>query len=175
MRSFFCFLACCLLFAGAPTGAKAEPVRAVPVCPLKSLADGKPLDLRQFRGKVVYVDFWASWCSTCAQSFPFLSRLSDDLEGRGLVVVGINVDERPQDAVAFLGKHPATFVLASSPDMECPKAFAVPGMPASFLIDRQGRLRSSHLGFRRSDADKLRQQVTQLLDEKTADTQEAMR
>src|SRR5207249_3774894 len=98
-----------------------SPVRAagsgtaVPACTLQALGDRAPLDMRQFRGKVVYVDFWASWCAPCARSFPFMNDLDREFRDRGLIVLAINLDEKLEDARAFLAKYPASFALTADP------------------------------------------------------------
>ncbi|MFH0342025.1 MAG: TlpA family protein disulfide reductase [Chromatiales bacterium] len=144
----------------------AEAGQAAPNCSLTPLSEGQRYDMRQLRGKVVYVDFWASWCSPCAQSFPFLNDLDSELRGRGLHVLGINLDEKPDDAKAFLEKHPANFSVAVDADGQCPRDFGVQAMPSSYLVDRQGIIRHVHLGFRRGEAEQLRGLVEQLLAER---------
>lgn len=142
-----------------------EAGQAAPNCSLTPLGEGQRYDMRQLRGKVVYVDFWASWCSPCAQSFPFLNDLDSELRGQGLHVLGINLDEKPDDAKAFLEKHPANFTVAVDADGQCPRDFGVQAMPSSYLVDRQGIIRHVHLGFRRGEAEQLRGLVEQLLAE----------
>jgi thiol-disulfide isomerase/thioredoxin len=144
-----------------------ETGHAAPNCSLTPVGDEQRYDdVHQFRGKVLYVDFWASWCSPCAQSFAFLNDLDRDLRGRGLQVLAINLDERPDDAKGFLAKHPATFPVAfDAAGGRCPQDFGVQGMPSSYLVDRKGIVRYVHLGFRRGEAEKLRGLVEQLLAE----------
>jgi thiol-disulfide isomerase/thioredoxin len=121
--------------------------------------------LNSLRGKVVYVDFWASWCSNCVQSFPFLNEIERELGNRGLVVLGINLDEAREEAAQFLVKHPVGFAIATNPNMQCPKAFGVLGMPVAYLIDRKGNIRHEHLGFHSGQANSLRTLLEQLLRE----------
>jgi thiol-disulfide isomerase/thioredoxin len=132
---------------------------------LKSLGEESPINMGQFKGKVVYVDFWASWCTPCARSFPFMNDLDREFHDRGLIVLAINLDEKLEDAQAFLAKHPASFALAADPSGQCPRDFGVRGMPSSYLVDRQGMIRHVHLGFRAGEAEKLRALVEQLLAE----------
>src|ERR671931_112338 len=72
----------------------AGPGSAAPICVLKSLDEESPINMGQFKGKVVYVDFWASWCAPCARSFPFLNDLDREFRDRGLIVLAINLDEK---------------------------------------------------------------------------------
>ena len=143
----------------------AGPGSTAPICVLKSLGEESPINMGQFKGKVVYVDFWASWCPPCARSFPFMNDLDREFRDRGLQVLAINLDEKPEDARAFLAKHPVSFALAADPSGQCPRDFGVRGMPSSYLVDRQGMIRHVHLGFRAGEAEKLRALVEQLLTE----------
>ncbi len=147
------------------TPAFAYQPRLAPVCKLKQMATGESVDWKQLRGKVLYVDFWASWCAPCAQSFPFLNQLNQDFSGKGLKVLGINVDERPEDATVFLARHLPSFNIVTDVDRDCPRQFDVAGMPAAYLIDREGVIRFMHLGFRPSTGQQIRTQVEQLLNE----------
>jgi thiol-disulfide isomerase/thioredoxin len=136
-----------------------------PVCALSPLATPEAVDMRQLRGQVVYVDFWASWCGPCAQAFPFMNALDREFRERGLQIIGINVDEHPADARRFLAKHAASFRLAADPGGDCPRRFGVRAMPSSYLIDRNGVVRYEQVGFRAGATGKLRQVVEQLLAE----------
>ena len=121
------------------------------------------LDLAQFRGRVVYVDFWASWCAPCRQSFPWMNRLQGELGRDGLVVIAVNVDRERADADRFLHEHPAQFHIVYDPDGLLPEKFGVRGMPTSFLIDRGGHVQARHEGFLVRDRDALTQQVRALV------------
>jgi len=135
-----------------------------PICNIKNFTDGTPLALTS-PGKVVYVDFWASWCGPCAQSMPFLNELHTQLKARNFEIIAINLDENKEDADAFLEKHPVSFTVAGNADLQCPKSFGVQAMPSSYLIDRRGKIRHVQLGFHSNEADQIRQQVQLLLDE----------
>lgn len=143
----------------------AEVIRPAPSCNLTDWSSGKPIELNSLSGKVVYIDFWASWCTSCVASFPFLNQLKHDFSERGLVVLGINLDEQQTDATRFLMKHPVEFTLAANPNRQCPKVFGVPGMPAAYVIDRKGNIRHEHLGFKPGQGQALRSVVEQLLNE----------
>lgn len=139
-----------------------EPGQLAPNCKLTALENGQPQELSQYKGKVVYVDFWASWCSSCAQSFPFMNQLHKDLHGKGLEVIGINLDENPEDARVFLSKHPASFTQLADSGNQCPQDFGLIGMPTSYLIDRKGIVRHIQQGFRAGESETIRKTVEQL-------------
>ncbi len=158
---------CALALAAYGTASGLETGHAAPNCALASFGTEQPPDVSQFRGKVVYVDFWASWCGPCAQSFPFMNDLDREFRGKGLQVLGISVDQKPDDAKKFLGKHPADFTVALDSGGQCPRSFEVQGMPSSYLIDRNGIVRYVHLGFRQGDAETIRSKIETLLAEKS--------
>jgi thiol-disulfide isomerase/thioredoxin len=121
--------------------------------------------IRKFQGKVLYVDFWASWCTSCIASFPFMERMYRELGPRGLEVVGVNMDERPADAARFLARHAVSFPLALGANADCAKKFGVKAMPSTFLVDRRGNVRLVHSGFRPDEGVTLRAMVEKLLAE----------
>lgn len=151
-----------------------QPVFAIeagapaPACALPVLKSDDVVGLESFKGKVVYLDFWASWCGPCAKSFPFMNALHQELSAKGLAVVAVNLDENPEDARAFLQTHPAGFTLAADTDEQCARQFDVKAMPSSYLIDRAGVIREVALGFRDGEAETLRKTVDTLLSELTA-------
>jgi cytochrome c biogenesis protein CcmG, thiol:disulfide interchange protein DsbE len=111
----------------------------------------------------LYVDFWASWCAPCKQSFPWMNELQAKFRDRGLQVVAINVDTKRADADRFLKQLPAQFTVAFDPAGEMPKRFAVKAMPSAYLIDPQGRVRMVHRGFKDADGDALMRDIDALL------------
>ena len=152
-----------MLALGASATEAANPGESAPSCKLPALSGGAQVDPAALSGKVVYLDFWASWCGPCAKAFPFLEALHQDLKARGLEVVAVNLDEDLQEAKDFLARHPASFTIGSDPKGSCPSAYGVKGMPTSYLIDRQGRVHDVHEGFQTSDVDERREQVEALL------------
>lgn len=109
-----------------------------------------PSALAAYRGRVVYVDFWASWCTPCAASFPWLNSLQQKF-GPQLAVVGINVDESDAAATAFLKHHPAYFDIVRDPAGALAEHYRVAGMPSSVILDGEGRVLHQHVGFRPQD------------------------
>lgn len=134
--------AICLALAG-PAAAK-RPI-AAPSFRLSTPNGTVALD--SLRGKVVYLDFWASWCQPCQRSFPWMSELQQRHASDGLTVVAINLDKSREAADAFLEKHPPEFVVAFDSTGKTAEAYHVPAMPTSFLIGRDGTLLDSHAGF----------------------------
>ena len=110
-------------------------------------AGGETIDSTELRGKVVYVDFWASWCSPCRRSFPWLNTLHERYAREGLAIVGVNVDKRRLDADKFLRDVPAIFRIVFDAQGTTPTAFDVKGMPSSYLIDRKGVVVAIEEGF----------------------------
>lgn len=121
------------------------------------------LNLDQYRGKVVLVDFWASWCTPCRQSFPWLNDLQAKYGDHGLVVVAVNVDRSREDAARFLRDVPAKFPIVYDPEGALASRYDVPGMPSSFVFGPSGDLIAKHIGFRSADRDERESQIRSLL------------
>ena len=128
-------------------------------------APAQSLALSSLRGKVVYVDFWASWCAPCRVSFPMLDALYRENGSRGFVVVGVNKDVSVGDAQKFLKKVPVTFTLVGDAEDAAAKAFDVKTMPSGYLVDRKGVVRKVHRGFTRETGAAIRDEVEALLNE----------
>lgn len=111
-------------------------------------ADANAFDLAHHRGRVVIVDFWASWCKPCRQSIPWLNSMRARYGASGLDVIGVNVDAERSDADRFLRDVPIEFEIVFDPNGDLAKKFKVQGMPSSYVFDRNGVLVETHLGFR---------------------------
>ena len=129
-------------------------------------AKGATVRLGSYKGRVVLVDFWASWCPPCKTSFPALDALWREYEPRGLVVLAVNVDERRRDADAFLRAQSSTMTVLFDPKGGAPLAFGVKGMPSSFVVDRAGLIRFTHMGYTSNVAEQYRAEITRLLAER---------
>jgi cytochrome c biogenesis protein CcmG, thiol:disulfide interchange protein DsbE len=127
---------------------------------------GKPanIDTAKLKGKVVYVDFWASWCGPCKQSFPWMNEMHGKYAARGLEIVAINVDAKAADVERFLAASPAKFTVAFDPKGDTPKQFAVKAMPTSYLIDGNGKITLVHAGFREADRSALEAAIVNALE-----------
>ena len=134
-------------------------------CSVPVVDGSRTVSLAEYRGQVVYLDFWASWCGPCRESFPFMNELQRDLAGRGLQILAISVDKTAEDARRFLARYPAQFTVALDTGAACPAAFQLQGMPSSYIIDKGGALRAVHAGFRNRDRAEIRGQLLDLLGE----------
>ena len=117
-------------------------------------------NLHNYAGKVVYVDFWASWCIPCRASFPFMADMTNEF-GEDLAIVAINVDEDKNDALEFLAsfEFDIPFEIVFDPNGELAAGFAIPGMPTSYLFDASGNQLLRHVGFRKSVSADLRRAI----------------
>lgn len=136
-----------------------------PQCNLTALDGKKVEDWSTLKGEVVYVDFWASWCPPCIQSFPFMTQLTDEFKEKGLHVIGVNLDENSQDAINFLKQHPVNFSVLMDETKRCAEDFGVIAMPSTYIIDKNGLVRHIHRGFRAGEMEELRHLIKQLLAE----------
>ena len=139
-----------------------------PACTLTVQGEQAPTGLDKFRGQVVYVDFWASWCGPCRQSFPFMNQLQAEFADQDLAVLAINLDEEASEAQTFLASHPASFKVVGGANQECASSFHVEAMPSTYLIDRAGKVRYIHHGFRAGDVELLRGLAASLVAEPVA-------
>ena len=153
----------CLLFSSSLSAATlGDPA---PACTSSSISDKQVLDVANLKGKVVYMDFWASWCPPCKTSFPSLDRLYHEFKDQGFEVVAINLDEEKSDAEEFLQNNPVNFSIGYDGEGKCPRSFDVKAMPTSFIIDKKGIIREIHLGFDQDTPNKIRSTILTLLNE----------
>lgn len=123
----------------------------------------KQLNLEQYHGKVVYVDFWASWCGPCRQSFPVMNELQETYGEDNFVIIAVNEDSEPGAAEQFLAQYPANFTIFYDQNGELAKYFKVDAMPTSYLLDQTGAAKYRHRGFRQKDVSKINDQIQSLL------------
>ena len=107
-----------------------------------------PTNLAEYRGQVVVVDFWASWCKPCRQSIPWLNELRARYGNQGLVIMGVNVDANRADAEKFQREVPIGFTVLYDPEGKMAEQFGLQGMPTTFVFDRDGKLAHTLLGYR---------------------------
>ncbi len=118
--------------------------------PLFSLPgdSGEKISLQDFKGKVVLVDFWASWCAPCIRSFPWMNSMLEKYGEEGFAVIAINMDQDPELAKKFLQRQKSALTIAFDPKGSVALQYQVMGLPNSFLIDREGQIAYKHIGFR---------------------------
>lgn len=133
---------------------------------LPKLEGSKKLSLKSYRGKVVYLDFWASWCGPCRQSLPMMNDIRNKLKKKGFEVLAVNLDEEPEAGRAFLKQFPVQYPVVSDVEGKTPEQYGLQGMPTSYLIDRKGKVQLVHVGFKKSDIGELEKKITQLLKKK---------
>lgn len=115
--------------------------------PLAGTAKAADLDLSAYRGKVVYLDFWASWCTPCRLSFPWMNEMQQTYSRNGLVVIGVNVDHDRALADEFLRASGPGFKIVYDPNGTIASQYNFRDMPTSVLIGRDGKVHFTHDGF----------------------------
>jgi thiol-disulfide isomerase/thioredoxin len=165
-RSSFRLLALAAALMGLADGLHAQ-IACGDIFPPLSAAGLDGVPPQDTAGKVVIVDFWASWCAPCKASFPVYSRLQRQFAGQGLVIIGISVDESQTAFSAFVAKYSPSFITARDSQQKLVDKVQVPTMPTSYLIDRNGRVRFIHAGFHGSQTEhELLAEIGSLLDAK---------
>jgi cytochrome c biogenesis protein CcmG/thiol:disulfide interchange protein DsbE len=152
-----------VLFLSAAPIAAADP----PVVPAE-------LDLTPWKGRVVLVDFWASWCGPCQESFPWMGEISERYEDDGLTIVAVNLDQDPEAAEAFLAEFPAGFHHILDPEGKIAEAFGISVMPSSVLFDRDGNPVYLHEGFHARETQEYEKQIVALLEGREDPTRAAV-
>ncbi|MEP7295297.1 MAG: TlpA disulfide reductase family protein [Burkholderiales bacterium] len=151
----------------AATLGSAFPVVAVDVSQVapevRAVGTTGATSLAALKGKVVYLDFWASWCGPCRQSFPWMNEMQAKYGARGFEVLAINVDAKREDADKFLAQTAATFNIAFDARGETPRAYGIKGMPSSVLIGADGKVLFMHAGFRDDERQTLEAQIAAAL------------
>ena len=130
-------------------------------------AEGK-LSMSDFRGKITYVDFWASWCGPCRLSLPALNSLNEAFSDDPVQFLAINVDVVEEDAWDFLARYTVDYPVVIDTEGDIARLFAVDGMPSGYLLDAEGRVREIHIGFKRGDELKLKESIKKMLAEMDA-------
>lgn len=165
MRSILLVL--CLLWQCVCDAAELAPEFSLPLLSPAATPASKLTSLSEYRGKVVYLDFWASWCSVCLQSLPAYDRLQKKMDqelGAGrFVVLAVNLDHEPESGQTFLRKVPVSFAVLSDVKGVTPQAYGLSSLPASVLIHVDGRIVAEMTGFRESDLLRLENAVKLLL------------
>ena len=155
-------IAVALVIASAPALAKTtKPAPVAPVFTLPGLRGD--VALQSFRGKTVLVDFWASWCGPCRQSFPWMNDLQKRYGDKGLAIVAVNLDKDRELASHFLAEVPAAFTVAFDPAGKTAESYKVKAMPTTFLVSPDGKLLLTHTGFDAKHASEFEAQIAEAL------------
>ena len=124
---------------------------------------GAPLKLSSLRGKVVLVDFWASWCEPCKKELPLLDKLAPKLRARGIEIVAVNIDDDTKKASDFVSSHALHLTVVPDSSKKIVGAYEPPKMPSSFVVDKGGVVRAVHGGFEPGDEAKLEAELNALV------------
>jgi len=164
-----------LLLAGTAAAGMAGIGVAAAVAPLATGApapafqldssDGKAVDLGSLRGKVVMINFWASWCGPCREEMPILEKLHAKYKPMGFTMIGVNVEPDSAEAAKWLKATPVTFPILFDTKSEVSKLYAVQSMPSTVIIDRKGNLRWLHRGYKAGDENEYLNQIRALVRE----------
>ena len=126
------------------------------------------LSLSDFRGRITYVDFWASWCGPCRLSLPALNTLNEAFSDDPVQFLAISIDVVEEDAWDFLARYTVDYPVVIDTEGDIARLFAVDGMPSGYLLDAEGRVREIHIGFKRGDELKLAESIKKMLAEMDA-------
>ena len=121
------------------------------------------VQLESLKGKVVYLDFWASWCKPCVKSFPWMNDMKQSYADKGFEILAVNLDKDRKLADEFLKNMDVNFMVAFDESGKSAAAYKLKGMPSSYLIGRDGKVYASHIGFREKDKAQLEQAIKKLL------------
>lgn len=135
----------------------------VPSFKARTIDGSKSVAVEDYRGKVILIDFWASWCPPCLKSLPKYNDLRREIGTDDFEIVAVNVDENTEDAKKFLAKHPVSYPIAKDPKGILPGVFGVKAMPTSYLVDKNGVVKYVHAAFKEGDIEKLRVEIEKLI------------
>lgn len=154
-----------LLAAALPLGASSGlNGQAAPDFSLQSFS-GETLSLSKYRGDVVMINFWATWCGPCRQEMPILDELYSRYERAGFKLLGVNIDDDPGRARAMLTELGVSFPVLFDSEKRVSELYAVQAMPVSVMVDRDGMVRYTHHGYKPGYEDKYLDQIRELIRE----------
>lgn len=166
-RSFLIlFIMCCLALAFLPScGRSVKESGSAPDFKLTTL-EGQEIALTLLKGKVVILDFWATWCGPCREAIPHLIALQKDYQDQGLIIIGMNVDKGELDVVRrFVKSLEIPYPIIPAPE-ELVRSYGVTALPTSVLIDKEGKIREKIVGYNSSIAKQLTREAGELTSEK---------
>jgi thiol-disulfide isomerase/thioredoxin len=165
VKNLCIFVQLLLLLTGFSVQAQAmQPGEPAPALMLPQLGNDKEIQLADFEGSIVYVDFWASWCGPCRQSLPLYEALYQSLPAGHFQILAVNLDEATSDAERFLERHPVSYPVLLDPSGNSARAWSVRVMPSSYLVGADGRLAKIYTGFEASHIGNIENDIKTLLD-----------
>ena len=163
MKKLIFFISCLFLL----TSAQAQDLRPWKGGPTPPLAlngiNGKPIKLEDYRGKVVMVQFWATWCPPCRKEMPSMMRLQAKLAGKPFVILAVNMGETEKEIKDFLAQVNADFTIPMDSDGKAISAWKVFVAPSTFLVDPKGNIRYALQGGAEWDAPEYVQKISEML------------
>jgi peroxiredoxin len=126
---------------------------------------GKPVELTQFKGQVVMLNFWASWCGPCRHEMPLLDSIYKKYGTLGFTMIGVNVEPDSKAANDWLKQTPVTFPILYDTDSKVSKLYGVSGMPSTVIVDRKGTVRMIHRGYKPGDEEEYLSSIRSLMRE----------
>ncbi len=127
---------------------------------------GKPIKLSGYKGKVVMINFWATWCGPCRQEWPLLESIYKQYKNQDFVLLGVNVEPDPKPAGEWLKKQPATFPVLYDVKSQVSDLYKVSGMPTTVWVDKKGNLRLVHQSYKPGDENEYMNNIRMLMREK---------
>jgi peroxiredoxin len=153
-----------IVIAGTAFAAGGDASGPAPAFTLNALS-GQPGALSQYKGQVVMVNFWATWCGPCQQEMPLLDQMYKKYKPAGFTLIGVNVDKEAPPVKELLARKPVSFPVLLDPANQVSKAYHVDEMPSSVIIDRKGDIRYIHRGYRPGDENEYQDRIRQLIRE----------
>jgi peroxiredoxin len=153
-----------LTLSALATAASVGPGTAAPAFQLPAAA-GNPVGLGDLKGQVVLINFWASWCGPCRQEMPVLEQMYRKYKAAGFTLLGVNVEPKSNDAVGFLKSTPVSFPILFDTESKVSNLYEVSGMPSTVIVDRKGKVRYIHHGYKPGDESEYLDQIRTLMRE----------
>lgn len=156
------FIAVAVVFS--TTTLAADNAKLAPAFSLPGV-NSSQVNLADYRGKVVLVDFWASWCTPCIRSFPWMDEMVEKYGEQGFEIIAINMDQEAILAEKFLQRYPNKLTIAFDPQGSVAEQYEIMGLPNSFILNKQGEIVYKHVGFRLAELEKYEAEILSLLSE----------
>ncbi|MBT4838158.1 MAG: TlpA family protein disulfide reductase [Methylococcales bacterium] len=165
MKNLISVITCIVILSIQSTVYAVSVGERAPIFNLTTFESEKRINLSDYRGKVILLDFWASWCTSCRQAFPVLNSFHHQFKAKDFKILAINVDEDPKDGKHFLRRYSADFTVLSDPLAITPEKYQLKAMPMSFIIDRDGIVRKVKVGFKVTDKISLYRDIKMMIKE----------